>query len=92
MVRLRTKSHGVSFFTLGVYRLLGEEVNTIERSTETRFHARQDDCIDVIVETIKYIFMPRHQIAGQNDRKQANKSFENATKLKCLGTTTRNQY
>jgi hypothetical protein len=48
--------------------------------------------LEVNSEKTKYMFMSRHQTAGQrNYIRVANKSFEKVTKFKYLGSTLTNQ-
>jgi hypothetical protein len=48
--------------------------------------------LEINVEKAKYMLLSRHQIVGKNrDIKIANKSFENVSQLKYLGTTVTNQ-
>jgi hypothetical protein len=48
--------------------------------------------LEINVEKTKYMLLSRHQTAGQNrDIKRANRSFENVSQFKYLGTTVINQ-
>jgi hypothetical protein len=48
--------------------------------------------LEINVDKTKYMLLSRHQNVGQNrDIKTANKSFENVSQLKYLGTTVTNQ-
>jgi hypothetical protein len=57
-------------------------------STETLIDVSKKFGLEVNTEKTKYILLSRHQNGGQNyDIKIANRSFENATQFKYLGTT-----
>jgi hypothetical protein len=68
--------------------LLGDNIDTINRNTETLTDSSKEVGLEVNVEKTKYMLVSRDQNAGQNrDIKIANRSFENVSKLKYLGTT-----
>jgi hypothetical protein len=72
--------------------LLGDNIDTIKKNTETLIDASQEVGIEINVEKTKYMLVSHHQNVGQNrDIKIANKSFENVSEFKCLGTTVTNQ-
>jgi hypothetical protein len=72
--------------------ILGDNIDTIKKNTETLIDARKEVCLEVNAEKTKYMLLSRHQNAGQNhDINIANRSFENATQLIYLGMTVTNQ-
>jgi ribosomal protein S2 len=72
--------------------LLGDNIDTIKKNTETLIDARKEVGLEVNTGKTKYMFLSRHQNAGQNhDIKIANKCFENVTKFRYLGTTITNE-
>jgi hypothetical protein len=72
--------------------LLGNNIGTIKKNTETLIDASKVVGVELNVEKTKYILLSRHQNAGQNrDINIANKSFENVSQLKYSGTTVTNQ-
>jgi hypothetical protein len=73
--------------------LLGDNilVDTIKKNTETLIDASKDAVLEINVEKTKYMLLSRHQNVGQNqDIKIANRSFENVSQFKYLGTTVTN--
>jgi hypothetical protein len=59
---------------------------------ETLIDARKEVGIDVNAEKTEYIFLSRHQNAGQNqDIVIADRYFEIVAQIKCLRTTVTNQ-
>jgi hypothetical protein len=59
--------------------LLGVNIDTIMKSTETSVDASKEVGLEINVRKTKYMLLSRHQNVGQNwDIKIANKSFENA--------------
>jgi hypothetical protein len=65
---------------------------SIKKNTETLFDASKEVGLGIIVEKTKYMLLSCHQNAGQNrDIKIANRSFENVSQLKYLGTAATNQ-
>jgi hypothetical protein len=67
-------------------------MDTINRNTETLIDASKEVGLEVNVEKTKYILVSRDQNAGQNrDIKIGNRSFENVSQFKYLGTTVTNQ-
>jgi hypothetical protein len=72
--------------------LLGGNIDTIKKNTETSIHASKEDGIEVKVEKTKCMLLSRHQNAVQNHGiKIANRFFEKAAQFKYLGTTATNQ-
>jgi sorting nexin-29 len=47
--------------------LLGESINNIKKNTEALLDASKETGLEVNSEKTKYIFMPRHQTAGQSN-------------------------
>jgi hypothetical protein len=72
--------------------LLGDNIDTTEKNTETLIDASREVGLEINVEKSKYMLLSRHQNAGQNrDIKIANRSFENVSQFKYLETTVTNQ-
>jgi sorting nexin-29 len=68
--------------------LLGDNINTINRNTETLIDACKEVRLEVNVEKTKYMLVSRDQNAGQNrDIKTGDRSYENVSQFKYLGTT-----
>jgi hypothetical protein len=72
--------------------LLGGNRDTIKKNTGTLIDANKKVGLEVNTEKTKYMLLLCHQNAGQNHTmKTDNRSFENVTHLKYLGTTVTNQ-
>jgi hypothetical protein len=72
--------------------VLGDNIDTIKKNTETLFDACMEVGLEVNTEKTKYVLLSHGQNAGQNhDIKIANRSFENVAQFKYLGMTLRNQ-
>jgi hypothetical protein len=72
--------------------LLGDEIDTINRNTETLIDASKEIGLEVNVEETKHMLLFRAKNAGQNrDIKLGNRSFENVSQFKYLETTVTNQ-
>jgi hypothetical protein len=72
--------------------LLGGNIDTIKKNTETLIDAGKEVGLEVNTEETKYVSLSRHRNAGQNhDMKIANRPLENVAQFRCLGTTVRNQ-
>jgi hypothetical protein len=72
--------------------LLGDDIDTIKKKTETLFDASKEVDLEVNAEKTKYVLLFRNQNAGQShDIKIANRSFENVAQFKYFGTTVTNQ-
>jgi hypothetical protein len=60
--------------------------------TQTLIDASKEVGLEINVEKTKYMLLSHHHNAGQNrDIKIANRSFENVSQFKYLGTTVTNQ-
>jgi hypothetical protein len=71
---------------------LNIHVDTIKKNTETLIDSSKEVGLKVNAGKTKYMLLSRHQNAGQNqDLKIDNRSFENVTQFKYLGTTIANQ-
>jgi hypothetical protein len=72
--------------------LLGDNIDTIEKNTETLTDASKEAGLEISAGKTKCMFLFRHQNVGHNhDLKVANRSFENVSQFKYLGTTVTNQ-
>jgi hypothetical protein len=72
--------------------LLGDNIDTINKNTQTLIDASKEVGLEVNVEKTKYVLVSQDQNAGQNRQiKIGNRSFENVPQLKYLGTTVTNQ-
>jgi hypothetical protein len=72
--------------------LLGDNIDTIKKNTETLIDARNEVGLEINIEETKYMLLSRHQNVGQNrDIRIANRSFENVSQFKYLGPTVTNQ-
>jgi hypothetical protein len=72
--------------------LLGNNTDTIKKNTETLINASKEVGLEINVEETKYMLLSHHQNVCRNwDIKIANRSFENVSQFKYLGTTVTNQ-
>jgi hypothetical protein len=72
--------------------LLVDNIDTIKKNTETLIDASKEVGLEINVEKTKCMLTSRQQNVGQNwDIKIANRSFENVSQFKYLGTTVTNQ-
>jgi hypothetical protein len=85
------RTHQLLAYTDDV-NLLGNNIDTIKKNTETLIDASKEVGLEINVEKTKYMLLSRQQNVGQNrDIKIANRSFENVSQFKYLGTTVTNQ-
>jgi hypothetical protein len=67
--------------------LLGDNIDTIKKNTETLIDVSKEVGLEINVEKTKYMLLSRQQNVGQNrDMKIANRSFENVSQFRYLGT------
>jgi hypothetical protein len=72
--------------------LLGDDIDTIKKNTETLIDASNELGLEINVEKTKYMLVSHHQNVGQNqDIKIANRLFENVSQFKYLRMTVTNQ-
>jgi hypothetical protein len=72
--------------------LQGDNIDTINKNTQTLIDASKEVGLEVNVEKTKYMLVSRDQNAGQNQEiKIGNISFENVSQFKYLGTTVTNE-
>jgi hypothetical protein len=73
--------------------LLGDNIDTIKRNTETLTDVSKEVNLEVNTEKTKYMFLPCHQNPGQNqDIKTANRCFENVEQFRYLGINGSKHY
>jgi hypothetical protein len=71
---------------------LEDNINTVNKNTQTLSDASEEVGLEVNVEKTKYMLVSRDQNAGQNrEIKIGNRLFENVSQFKYLGTTVTNQ-
>jgi hypothetical protein len=72
--------------------LLGDNIDTIKKTTQALIDASKEVGLEVNAEKTKYVFLPRHQNAGQNrDINIGNRCFSNVTQFKYFGMAPTNQ-
>jgi hypothetical protein len=72
--------------------LLGDNIDTIKKNTETLVDACKEIGLEINVEKTRYMLLSHHQNVGQNrDIKIDNRSFENMSQFKHFGTTVTDQ-
>jgi hypothetical protein len=72
--------------------LLGDNIYTIKKNTESLIDASKEVGLEVNTEKTKYKLLSCHQNLGQNhDIKIVNRCFENVAQFSYLGTTITNQ-
>jgi hypothetical protein len=72
--------------------LLGDNIDTIKKNTETLTGANNEVGPEINVEKAKYMLLSRRQDVDQNrDIKISDRSFGNVSQLKNLGSTSTNQ-
>jgi hypothetical protein len=80
-----TGTHQLLAYTDDV-SLLGDNIDTIKKDTETLIDASKEVGLEINVEKTEYMFMFYHQNAAQDfDLKIANRSFGNVSQLQYLG-------
>jgi hypothetical protein len=68
--------------------LLGDNKDTVKKTTETLNGTSKGVGLEINIEKTKYMLISRHHNAAQNQGIEiANRSFENVTQFKYLGTT-----
>jgi hypothetical protein len=71
--------------------LLGDNIDTIKKNTETLINANKDVGLEANAEKTKNMLLSHHQNAGQNhDMKIAYRYFENVAQFRYLGMTVTN--
>jgi hypothetical protein len=72
--------------------LLGDNIDTIKKNTEILIDGSKEVGLEINVDKTKYMLLSRHQNVDQNrDIKISNRSFENVSHFRYLGTTVTNQ-
>jgi sorting nexin-29 len=71
--------------------LLGDNIDTIKKNAETLIDVIKEVGLEINVEKTKYMLLYRQQNVGQNRDMKINRSFENLSQFKYLGTTVTNQ-
>jgi hypothetical protein len=72
--------------------LLGDNIDTINKNTQTLIDANKEVGLEVNTEKTKYMLLSRHHNTGQNhDIKMGSTCFENVAQFRYLGTTIKIQ-
>jgi hypothetical protein len=72
--------------------LLGDNIDTIKKNTETLIDVSKEVGLEINVEKPRYMLLSHHQIVGRNrDIKIANRSYGNVSQFRYLGMTVTNQ-
>jgi hypothetical protein len=72
--------------------LLGDDIDTIKKNTETLIDASKEVGLEINVEKTKYMLLSHHQNIGRNrDIKITNRSFGDVLQFKYLGMTVTNE-
>jgi hypothetical protein len=72
--------------------LLGDDIDTIKKSTETLIDASKEVGLEINIEKTRHMLLSRHQNVGRNRGiKIANRSFGNVSQFKYLGTTVKKE-
>jgi hypothetical protein len=71
--------------------VLGENIDTIQKNTETLLDAGKEVGLEVNSEKTKYMLMSRKKAGQKHGIKIMNRSFEGVAKFKYLGTTLTDQ-
>jgi hypothetical protein len=70
--------------------LLGDNIDTIEKNTETLIDASKEVGLVINIEKTKYMLLAHHQNAGQNhDIRIAKRAYEKVVQFKYLGKTVK---
>jgi hypothetical protein len=81
----------ISYWSMRI-NLLGDSINTIQKSSEFLLEASRNVGLEISAENTKYMIMSRHPYSGQNQNiRIANESFESVATFKYLGTTLTSQ-
>jgi hypothetical protein len=73
--------------------LLGDNIETIKKNTETLTDTSNEDDLEVNAEKTKYMLMSRHQNAGQNHNiKMANRCSENVAKFRLGNNSNKSKF
>jgi hypothetical protein len=71
---------------------LGDNINTIDKKTQTLTDASKEVGLGINIEKSKYVLLSRHQnVAKNGDMKIAKRPFENASQFKYLGMRVTNE-
>jgi hypothetical protein len=73
--------------------LLGDNIDTINKNTQTLTDTSKEVGLEVNVEKTKYMLVSQDQNAGQNrDIKVGNRSFENVSQFKYLNDSNKSNF